>query len=165
MEFGNWGQSFMKATSICAAHNLWKFKTNYWCLAHNEANTICTVTQTLSLPTTISDCACWCHCHKSLAPFFWLLSPFGERRCESLASENRAVLATWPRKFPCLSFKATHYSKIINQQFYLGSINSYDVLVKKYRESQAQLKKDSRRALTTTKSTTQFFSVRNHIFK
>ena len=41
---------------------------------------------------------------------------------------------------------------------YYYSLNSYDDLVKKYRESQAQLKSDSRKVLRT-KPTSQFFSV------
>ena len=41
---------------------------------------------------------------------------------------------------------------------YLGSLNSYDDLVKKYRESQAQLKSDSQKVLRTMPSS-QFFSV------
>ncbi len=41
---------------------------------------------------------------------------------------------------------------------YLGSLNSYDDLVKKYRESQAQLKSDSQKVLRTMPSS-QIFSV------
>ena len=40
----------------------------------------------------------------------------------------------------------------------LGSLNSYDDLVKKYRESQARLKSDSQKVLRT-KPSSQFFSV------
>ena len=41
----------------------------------------------------------------------------------------------------------------------LGSIKSYEDLVKKYRDSQVQLKSDSRKVLKTNKSASQFFSV------
>ena len=53
------------------------------------------------------------------------------------------------------------YSIITLWYYYysVGSLNSYDDLVRKYDESQAQLKSDSRKVLRTKPFTSQFFSV------
>jgi hypothetical protein len=81
------------------------------------------------------------------------IAPTSEERQGSKQQSLVTVcyLVAHPTVFHIIVYVTNHY---------LGSIKSYEDLVKKYRDSQVQLKNDSRpKVLSKTKSASQFFSV------